>query len=232
MKISIALPTYEMRPYGDSFVDFSLEKICNQTYKNIEVVISDHSEDDKIMNIAKKWSNKIDISYIRKNYNTKCPSDNMNVAIKNCTGDYIKLLFQDDFLYNDSSIDNTVKYINNNPGCKWLVSTSEHSNDGYNFYRTLRPRWNDDMWKGHNSISSPSVTTIKNDDEKLLFDEKLIWLMDCDYYQRYYNKYGMPIIIDDITVVNRTWQNQLTNLMSDWEKSQEYHIVREKFMNI
>ena len=229
MKISIAIPCYEMKPYGDIFLDFSLEKIYYQTYKNINVVVSDHSKDDSIKNVCDKWSGKIDIKYIRKRYNTECPSDNLNVAMSNCDGDYIKILFQDDYLYNAVSIQKTVDAINANPDVKWFASTSEHSNDGITCYRRLTPRWNDDMWCGHNSISSPSVITLKNDKDLLFFDHSLVWLMDCDYYQNCYNNFGLPVFIDEITVVNRTWQNQLTNVLSDEKKNSEFEIVNRKY---
>ena len=63
---------------------------------------------------------------------------------------------------------------------------------------------------GKNTISSPSVLTIKNE-KPLLFDEKLIWLMDVDYYKRCYNKFGNPKIINNINVVNRIGLHQVSN---------------------
>jgi hypothetical protein len=55
------------------------------------------------------------------------------------------------------------------------------------------------------------VLTIKNDSSLLLFDEKLIWLMDCDYYRRCYQKFGKPKILNKISVVNRLGSHQVSN---------------------
>ena len=44
-----------------------------------------------------------------------------------------------------------------------MVTASEHSQDGVNFYRPFYPNYNDQIHLGKNTISSPSVLTIKND---------------------------------------------------------------------
>ena len=63
--VSICIPTYEMNGIGSSFLQKGLNSILRQTYKNIEVVISDHSQDDEIKNIVLSYDNKLNIKYIR-----------------------------------------------------------------------------------------------------------------------------------------------------------------------
>ena len=67
MKIffSIAIPTYGYGGKGSEFLEFSFNKLKNQTFKNFEVVISDHSIDDTIKDICDKWSSDLDINYTR-----------------------------------------------------------------------------------------------------------------------------------------------------------------------
>ena len=146
----------------------------------------------------------------------------------NSKGTWIKILFQDDFLYNELSLENTHKVIIENSDKKWFASSCEHSNDGVSFYKPLYPKWDNRMLYGFNSISSPSVITIKNDNSRLFFDKDYIWLMDCDYYQRYFNKFGLPTIIPDITVVNRTWGEQLTNTITNDVKNNEHYQILKK----
>ena len=50
MKISIAISTFESGGRGAEMINFSLKKIMEQTWAFKEVVISDHSKDDKIKN--------------------------------------------------------------------------------------------------------------------------------------------------------------------------------------
>jgi O-methyltransferase len=229
--VSVAIPCYEMHGRGAEFLDFSLSKIHQQTYKNIEVIISDHSQGDDIENICKKWGNSLDIKYFRNETKRGKSSANLNNAIIHCNGDLIKILFQDDFLFSETSIEEIVDLFNRNPKSYWLITASEHSDDGFNFKRPFDPHYNENIHLGNNTISSPSVLTIRNKDV-LLLDENLIWLMDCDYYKRLHEKFGEPLILNKINVVNRTWDSQLSNIISEELKKKEYDYVKEKYKSI
>jgi glycosyltransferase involved in cell wall biosynthesis len=226
--VSIAIPTYEMHNKGAEFLIFALNGIFHQTYKNIEVVISDHSKNDDVKNACNEWSSKgLNIHYLKNEENRGSSSANINNAIKHSTGKYIKILFQDDFLYCADAIEKTVKAFENNPDKQWLVSACEHSNDGKFLYRPFYPRYHNDIHLGNNTISSPSVLTIRNENV-LYFDSKLIWLMDVEYYKRLHNAFGSPIILNTITVVNRTWDSQVSNLVKGDLKKQELNYVSQK----
>ena len=71
------------------------------------------------------------------------------------------------------------------------------------------PEYNDEIYLGNNTISSPSVLAIRNKNV-LTFDESLSWLMDVDYYKRLFDKYGLPEIVENILVVNRLWDGQIS----------------------
>lgn len=229
--LTVAIPCYEMHGHGHQFLSESLFKLTQQTYKDFNVVVSDHSSNDLIKQIVDYYRREhgLQILYVRKEYERDNASSNMNNAIRLANGKYIKLLFQDDFLYDEHALQNTVNAINANPGCQWLVSASEHSHDGINCVRPFYPRWNDNFLQGVNTISSPSVVTIKNTYDKLFFDLSLCWLMDCDYYHRYRELFGLPVIINEITVVNRLWGNQLTNTLSDEQKEKDFEFIRKKY---
>ena len=51
--------------------------------------------------------------------------------------------------------------------------------------------------------------------------------MDCDFYKKLFIKYGEPNICDEITVVNRTSQDQLTNTINDLVKINEHKLINE-----
>ena len=228
--ISIAIPTYEMNGLGKGFLKQSFDILKEQTFKDFDVVISDHSKDDAIKDLCEEYKDILDVRYFRNTERIGSSSANINNAIRHSEGKLIKILFQDDFLYDKESLAHIVKNFDLEKD-SWLVTACEHTRDGINFYRTFHPRYNDKIHLGKNTISSPSVLTIKNND-LLLFDEKLIWLMDCDYYKRYFLKYGEPKIINDICVVNRTGEHQVTNtrtpqVLRDLEEQYE----REKFID-
>ena len=223
---SIAIPTYEMHGKGVSFLEHSFYKLNQQSFKDFEVVISDHSKSDDIKNLCHSWNDRLNIRYIKNPDNIGSSSANLNNALRNCNGKWIKILFQDDYLFDYDSLSNIYNYINVNPDIKWIATACEHSIDGYTTYRPFYPRWNNMLYLGNNTISSPSVITIKNENIKF-FNNNLIWLMDVEFYKRMYDSYGEPGYINEISVVNRTWNNSITNTVSEEVKRKEFLIVKD-----
>ena len=226
---SIAIPTYEMNGYGEEFLSYSFGLLSKQTFKDFEIIVSDHSKTNIIKEICDNWSEILNIKYYKNTYKIGGSSPNINNAIKLSNGQWIKLLFQDDFLYDNNSLKNLKKHIDGNSGITWVATACEHTNDGINMYRPFYPSWNENIHIGINTISSPSVITIKNTDNKLYFDEDLIWLMDVEYYKRMYDIYGEPSYMQTINVVNRTWGNSLSNTLPQIIKNKEVEIVNHKF---
>jgi hypothetical protein len=203
---SIAIPAYGYNGRGSSYLQHNLLILEKQNFKDFEVVISDHSTDNTIKNIYDSWKDKLNIKYIPNNKGRGYISPNLNVSMQNCIGKWIKILFQDDFLYDENSLKKTNEYLFNNKNTKWLATEFYHSNDGINLYRHYIPKWVDDIWTGNNTMGCPSSITIKNEN-LLLFEESIEWLMDVEYYKRMFDKFGPPNIMNEITVVNRTNQN-------------------------
>lgn len=207
-KISIAIPTYEMKGNGCFFLKKSLDILCNQTFKDFDVVISDHSRNNLIKNLCDEYIGKLEISYYKNNEGVGSSSANINNAIKKATGKLIKILFQDDFLYSEKSLEEIINNFDTEKD-NWLITACEHSTDGVTFFRPFFPKYNHLIHLGKNTISSPSVLTIKNENP-LFFDERLLWLMDVDYYKRCYNKFGSPKILNEINVVNQIGYHQVS----------------------
>ena len=65
MKISIAIPTWESHGRGAEFIDDLLRTIKIQTFKDFEVCISDHSENDDVLNVCNQFEDKFKINYSR-----------------------------------------------------------------------------------------------------------------------------------------------------------------------
>lgn len=227
MKLSIAIPTYESAGFGVEFLRFTLDKLKSQSFTDFDVVISDQSQDSLIKDLCDTYSQDLDIKYILNIYDRGRLSGNLNNAITHCGGDIIKILCQDDFLWDEISLEKTIQSFTQDT--MWLVSGCCHTNDGgLSFYQPMYPRYHDKIHLGHNTISSPSVLSIRNRD-KLLFDEKLIWLMDVDYYKSCYNKFGAPTILNHITAVNRIWSASTTSRMSPDIINQELHMMIERY---
>lgn len=207
MKVSIAIPCYEMYGRGAECLDYSLAILERQTYKNIEIVVSDHSLDESIKNTCKKWDGLLDIKYIKNTEKRGASSANHNNCIKHCEGDIIKFLCQDDYLY---SVDSLQKIINHfSTDTKWLVSRYIHTRDRTCYFNEQIPWLNGEIHV-KNTIGTHSCLAIRNDNPPL-FDEDLIWFMDCEYYRQLYNHFGLPYVLQEITMVQFLWEGQVTN---------------------
>jgi len=213
--ISIAIPTYGYRGKGSEFLQHSLHKISNQTFNNIEVVVSDDSTDDSIYkclslykNLNIKYYKSVDIGLTDRPFKTGM-TPNINRAMSMCTKELIHILFQDDFIYDQHSVQSVYTTFKNSD-CKWVASGFIQTPDGTTITRTAIPQYHPKIYLGENSMSSPSIITIINDDIEL-FDEKLLMLMDCEYYKRLELKYGYPAINQHLAVAIRQHPDQISN---------------------
>ncbi len=200
----------------------SFDILKKQTFKDFEVVISDNSDNDIVKNLcASPEYQSLKINYFKNP--RKGLAQNTNAAIWGAKGEIIKILYMDDYLASEDSIQQIV----NNFRGYWLVTGCEHD-DGMKRYNPHYPRYNKKIYQGKNTIGSPSVLAIKNENP-LLFDENMTWLLDCDYYQRMYGKYGEPTILNEINVIIGTGEHQVTNILSNSAKRKEYYYMAKKY---
>ena len=217
-KISIAIPTWESYNNGEQFLDDLLRTVEIQTFKDFEVVISDHSKDDYLLPKIKEFEDKFDIKYYRNENDRGNGPANMNNAISKCSGEIVKIIFQDDFFYDDEALEK-IYYALSDSDRMWLLNGTNHTkDDGNSFYWDLYPKFNDDLLKGENTISSPSVVSFKRQSE-VIFDETLVYFMDIDYYYGMREKYGDPVFYNDILVTNRfPHENSISSNIENKEK--------------
>ena len=210
MKFSIAIPTWECHGRGGEFLDDLLRTIEIQTLKDFEVCISDHSENNDVLDVVKTFEDKFSIVYSHNSENRGNGPANTNKAIDMCSGDIIKVMFQDDFFYDDESLEKINNQFNTTDKT-WLVNGCNHTqNDGHSFYWEMYPKWNDRLLEGVNTISSPSVVSFKKEVVNR-FDENLVYFMDCEFYYGMNNKYGLPIFLNDVLISNRVGSHQISS---------------------
>jgi glycosyltransferase involved in cell wall biosynthesis len=222
MKISICIPCYEMKGLGLFYLKNSLDIINRQTFKDFEVIVSDNSEEEYQIKMQELCSQYCFIKYF-KNSN-KGLSVNTNNAILKANGEIIKILFQDDFFYNENSLQD----ISDNFKGQWMLTAHGITSDMSSISREHYPKYTDRVYLGSNTIGGPSVLSIKNDNP-LLFDENLTMLMDCDYYRRCYDKFGEPFILNKINVFSTQGSHQVSRNMLSEEVLKEKLYVQNKF---
>jgi glycosyltransferase involved in cell wall biosynthesis len=222
MKISIVIPTYEMKGVGVSFLKYNIERIHSQSFKDYEIIVADHSEDYAISQLC---STIPDVKYFRDSRGRGNSSANMNNGVSHATGEIIKPMFQDDFFFSPLALAQIHGHFV--AGARWVVCGNNVTTDREIFSREMIPSWNDRIIFGVNTLSSPSCLAYLNCGE--LWDERLVWLMDCYFYNRLFMRFGKPTIESDILVTNLCHSKQLTKLLPKSVKQYEVDLMKREY---
>lgn len=98
--VSVCIPTYN----GERYLEEALNSVKSQTYKNIEIIVSDDRSTDRTLQICRQFQETTDIPMHIHSHTPAGIGANWNNCITNANGEYIKFLFQDDIL-EDSCIE-------------------------------------------------------------------------------------------------------------------------------
>jgi glycosyltransferase involved in cell wall biosynthesis len=92
-KVTIAIPTYNR---ADNYLKQTLASALNQTYENIEVIVSDNCSTDDTETVVNNF-NDLRIRYFRQSKNIGA-NNNFNFCLKQARGEYFLLLLDDDLI--------------------------------------------------------------------------------------------------------------------------------------
>lgn len=83
---------------GAKFIAEALDTAVAQTYRPLEIVVSDDNSNDETIGIVKSYITKTDIPIKIYHHAPAGMAANWNHCIQKANGDYIKFLFQDDLI--------------------------------------------------------------------------------------------------------------------------------------
>ena len=239
-RFSIVIPTHDRGENGPKWTRELLDSLKIQTFQDFDIVVPDQSKNDKILDTCKEYSEDFEFTYIR--YEGEVPCENINIGLRECTGEIVKIIFSDDVVVDKNALQIiNDAYISTN--CKWAFSGFCGTKDGKNTHDHRIPRWTEHTLDGRNLLSSPSVVSFLNEC-KVEFDENLKLLLDVDFYHRIRMNHGHPHIIPEVLVANREHDDRISsNATSKYDcvvehpeggwlmNSKELQYVREKYPN-
>lgn len=119
--VSVCIITYNSSKY----ILEALDSVYNQTYQNIELIISDDGSKDDTIETTEKWlQNKrhrfVDVKVLTVPQNTGT-AKNCNRALRACAGELLKSFAGDDVLFPDA-IEKYVSFIKDRPNVKWVYA--------------------------------------------------------------------------------------------------------------
>src|SRR4030042_2488708 len=94
--VTIAIPTYNR---ADGFLKEAIRSALNQTYSNIEIIVSDNCSVDNTTTVVKSF-NDPRIRYFKHKENIGA-NNNFNFCVEQARGAYFLLLHDDDLIDDD-----------------------------------------------------------------------------------------------------------------------------------
>jgi glycosyltransferase involved in cell wall biosynthesis len=92
--VSICIPAYN----GANYINKSITACLAQTYTNIEVIVCDDGSTDATFSLLNEWMQKDKRVKVFKNSSNLGLVGNWNATLGHASGEYIKWLFQDDWM--------------------------------------------------------------------------------------------------------------------------------------
>jgi len=181
--ISICIPAFKRVEYLKRLLD----SISMQLFKDFEVIVTDDSDDDSVKGLVKSYENVFPIKYYKNEIALGTPA-NWNFAISKASGEWIKLMHDDDWFFSPESLDVFSKHTLYKR--KFIFSayysvSEKTSRKLHKLSSLLRTK----ILKApfilfvRNVIGPPSVTLMhKSILER--YDARLKWRVDIEFYMR------------------------------------------------
>jgi glycosyltransferase involved in cell wall biosynthesis len=193
--ISICIPAYRRIESLRRLID-SIEM---QTFRSFEVVITDDSPDGEVRELVEHHPLNGKIRYF-KNPKTLGSPENWNEGIRRANGDWIKIMHDDDWFSGPGSLRQFAEFAENQAGEFFFSGYKNVYPDGHSKTIRLHTFWLKRLKRlpeillAENRIGPPSVVIFKKDPD-ILFDNRMQWLVDMDFYIRYLKKHSDPVYI-------------------------------------
>lgn len=145
-------------------------------------------------------------------------AENTNSGIKRARGEWVKIMYLDDYFNDIRCLDMVEDLLDRD---EWgIFGTNDNPH----------PRWTDDIETGNNKLGSPSALVFRNHfEDNLLFDERMSWLLDCDFYKRMEKRHGKPLIFAGDWITLGQGDHQMTHILTDEEKLAEVDYMKQKY---
>ena len=231
-KVSICIPTYN----NVDEVERLLRSVFAQTYTDFEVHVSDDSTNPEIEELIERDYPQVNYRHNKKPFGHIF---NRNEAIRMSRGEYIKIMFSDDWFTTENSLAAFVKMLDENPDADFVFSGSRQvkleSGDRYDrhadeqFLERLRKDYRL-LFLG-NQVGAPSAVMYRRGDKVALFDEQSNWASDMFLYFDLLAKNATFVSTTEPLISIGVHEHQYTESFSEKDNRiyQDYKYMFEKY---
>lgn len=230
--VSVCIPTFN----GELFIAETIDCVLKQTYKPIEVIVSDDGSTDRTLAIIEELLTPSNLEFQILKHDRLGLGNNWNYCIQNARGKYIKFLLQDDLIYPEC-ISELVYLFESHPhkkiGMVFCLRSIRYSDDIQleEIYHNLTASWTklEEINYGYNllndphllmpplnKIGEPTNTLILRSvfDRVGYFDPNLDQLIDLDMWFRIMGYYQIGFI-DRVLAEFRVHRQQFSQINSN-----------------
>lgn len=182
--VSICIPTYNQLGHFQN----ALNSVLSQKFHDYEIIVSDDSDNDDIANYINQVPSRDRIRYIKNEPSLGSPA-NWNKALSNAAGKFIKILHHDDQFFDDNSLGRFVDALDSNPNINCIFSSLLRCDAMTGSEKVHQPSSRDLLMLKKNpsilfcgNFVGPPSGIIFRAPLRHLFNEKLKWLVDIDFY--------------------------------------------------
>ena len=212
-KISICIPTYN----GDLYLHECIDSCINQSFSNYEIIICDDGSSDKTIEIIQAYQkNNSKIKFYKNESNLGLVA-NWNKCIKKSAGEWIKFVFQDDYISRDclaefaQLVNSQTKLIVSKRN--FLLPDDINDKDRKYYNQSVRTLENTGYYITNqfpikiistlavenicmNFIAEPSLVLFKKDVIEIIgeFDSEFKQICDLEFLQRIATNYGLTYL--------------------------------------
>lgn len=189
--ISICIPTYKRTDLLAKLLD----SIKIQTFTDFEILINDNSPDESVEQLVKTYSNELPISYERNQPSTNAANNCIKV-MQRANGEWIKVMHDDDWFaapnalqfFADAAKSSGKDFIFSASNQVWLEGEKKPELDSLTAEKKVMLDDSFFCLFYLNVIGHPSVEMHKKD-LSITYDSSFNWVLDIDFYMRYFSKH-------------------------------------------
>lgn len=206
VKVSICIPTYKQV----DFLRLTLVSVLEQSFDDYEVIITDDSPDDSVLNLLSEFNFGSRLRYFKNPEPLGSPR-NWNEAIAKASADLIKILHHDDRFSHPKALEAFVNLMEEQPeaGFGFCPSNVIDSVKGKSWVHGLSSEQmnmlhnNPELLFLGNVIGAPSATIYRKS-LGLTYDKQFKWLVDIDFYIRVLQKNRNFAYTDEVLITTPT----------------------------
>ena len=192
VSISVCIPAYKNTAYLGRLLD----SISVQRFRDFEVVVTDDSPDDSISSFLDAYKAGFPLRYVRNPKPLGTPG-NWNEGIRQARGRWVKIMHDDDWFADADALGEFHQATIDHPDTRFFFAafTNVHEDSGRKEPFTCNRldlallRMSPLVLFRRVYVGNPSCTLVRRD-AGMMYDEEYKWVVDFEYYIRFFRSLG------------------------------------------